>query len=366
MATARVLPSGRWRCLVFDGMENGKRKYKSFTAATKNDAELQAKQYLSDPTRKQSKDTITVKDAIERYITVKTGVLSPATIRGYRQMQRTRFSTIENEDIFTLNTEKMQKFVSSTTMNASAKTTANAYGLLTASVAMFRPDAIFRVTMPKKAAKRKSAPSDGDVQTLYKEADGELKLCIALAAFGSMRRGEICALKYSDIEGNAIYIHKDMVMDENNHFQIKNMPKTSDSVRIVQLPDSIIKMIGTGKPENFIVNLTPSAITIAFMRLRDRLGINIRFHDLRHYYASIGAVLNIPDNYVADFGGWRRGSSVMKEIYQGVIQDAKSQYAAMLNKHFECLLSDKKSENATQNATRKIKTPVNTGALTSR
>ena len=74
MATARVLPSGQWRCLVFDGMENGKRKYKSFTAATKNDAELQAKQYLADPSRKSRDRKLTVKDAIERYISSKEGV----------------------------------------------------------------------------------------------------------------------------------------------------------------------------------------------------------------------------------------------------------------------------------------------------
>ena len=88
MATARVLPLGKWRCLVFVGKgDDGKRKYKSFTADNKNDAELAAKLYLSDPDRKKKSNSITVKDALERYITVKTGVLSPATIRGYRQMQ---------------------------------------------------------------------------------------------------------------------------------------------------------------------------------------------------------------------------------------------------------------------------------------
>ena len=39
MATAKKLKSGSWRCLVYDCMEDGKRKYKSFTAPTKKEAE---------------------------------------------------------------------------------------------------------------------------------------------------------------------------------------------------------------------------------------------------------------------------------------------------------------------------------------
>ena len=47
MATAKKLPSGKYRCLIYIGMENEKRKYKSFTANTKKEAEFLATQYLS-------------------------------------------------------------------------------------------------------------------------------------------------------------------------------------------------------------------------------------------------------------------------------------------------------------------------------
>ncbi len=45
MASAKKLPSGSWRVNLFIGTEDGKRKYKSFTAATKREAEFQAAQY---------------------------------------------------------------------------------------------------------------------------------------------------------------------------------------------------------------------------------------------------------------------------------------------------------------------------------
>ena len=47
MATAKKLPSGSWRCLVYTGTDiNGRRKYKSFTAGTKREAEYLATQYM--------------------------------------------------------------------------------------------------------------------------------------------------------------------------------------------------------------------------------------------------------------------------------------------------------------------------------
>ena len=354
MATARVLPSGKWRCLVFIGIgDDGKRKYKSFTGDTKNDAELQAKLFLRDPqNKKDSINAITVKDAIDRYIKAKDGVLSPSTIRGYKAMQKTRYAMIENVKISKLTTEKMQKFISETAKECKPKYTANVYGLLTASVAMFRPDAVFRTTLPSKPVKRLKSPSDDAIQKLFRSADGDLKVCIALAAFGSMRRGEVCALKHKDISGNIVTVHADIVMDADNNEVYKDMPKNSDSIRIVRLPDEVVKLIADGKPDEFITHYTPTGISNAFRKLRNELGIDdIRFHDLRHYYASIGAVLGVPDIYVADFGGWKRGSPVLKQTYQNVMTDATERYSSLMTNHFNSLISGEKHNSIEQNAT---------------
>lgn len=339
MATARKLASGKWRILVFDRMENGKRKYKSFVADTKNDAELAAKLYLKDPARNKDKSDISVKDAIERYINSKTNVLSPSTIRAYRQMQRTRYDSINGESIYKLDSERMQKYISAiAATDISAKSVSNAYGLLSSSVAMFRPDAVFRITLPKKSRKRQNAPSDKDVQILFERANGDLKTCIALSAFGSMRRGEICALKHGDVNGCAVYVHADIVANENNEYEYKDMPKTAESVRTINLPQNIIDMLGDGKPDEFIFSFPPHWITRNFINLRNDLGINIRFHDLRHYYASIGAALGIPDIYTARSGGWKPNSPVMKEVYQNNMHDAEMLYSEILNDHFSSII----------------------------
>ncbi len=68
MATAKKLPSGHWRVNLFIGKElDGKRKYKSFTAETKKEAEFMAAQYNLE--RKENKaHKFTLHEAIERYI----------------------------------------------------------------------------------------------------------------------------------------------------------------------------------------------------------------------------------------------------------------------------------------------------------
>ena len=336
MPTAKKQKSGNWRCRVYSYTDlDGKKHYESFTARTKREAERDALQFLSDQKTRRAED-ISVADAIDRYITSKTGVLSPATIHGYRAMQRVNYKEIGKRSIYNLNTEDMQIFISGRVKSGlSAKSVKNVYGLLYASIGMFRPDVVFRVSLPKIVYERKSAPSNEDIQTLFSQANGHLKLCIALAAFGSLRRGEICALQYGDIHGNTVYVHADMVIHEGGGFEYKEIPKTSDSVRFVSMPPEVLKLVGNGHKTDFIIPMTPSAVSCAFRKLRDRLGIKIRFHDLRHYYASVGAVLGVPDTYLSEFGGWRRGSSVLKQVYQNTFSQASHDFSQKMVDYFE-------------------------------
>ena len=335
MATAKKLPSGSFRVRVYSHTDHtGKKIYESFTAPTKGEAELKALEWKNGKKRHISSD-LTIAQAIDGYITAKEGVLSPSTIRGYRKMQRNNYRTIEKRPIKKISTEELQIFVSNLSKSLNPKSVANIYGLLSSSLSFYMPENAFKVSLPKKIKKRPISPSDGDIQTLFGEAQTELKKCIALAAFGSLRRGEICALTFGDIEGNTVHITKDMVQDKDNQWVIKNMPKTSDSIRDVSYPDEVIELLGHGEKEEKVIKYqNPGSITQCFTKLRDRLGLSIHFHDLRIYFCSIGAVLNIPTNYLEDFGGWRRGSNVMKQTYQNSISDKREEYSNIMQDHF--------------------------------
>ena len=66
MAKAKKLPSGNWNVKVFPHIENGKRKYESFTAESKAEAEYLASQFKHEKEERQS-GNITVKEAMDRY-----------------------------------------------------------------------------------------------------------------------------------------------------------------------------------------------------------------------------------------------------------------------------------------------------------
>jgi len=355
MATARRLPSGSWRARAYSHTdENGKKIYMSFTASTKTQAESLANKFADN--RQRSSGTVkTVKQCIEQYITVKTESLSPSTIRSYRNLQKKYYKELENKDIYKLTNADVQIMVNNLKGTLSEKSIKNVVKFFTAVISYFDEDIKFKVSLPQKeinddisTVEDRKAPSNDDVILLFKMASPWMQKCIALAAFSGIRRGEIAAIKYKDIlrDRNKIFIHRAFTMDENDNWILKP-PKTEGSIRLVNIPEEVIKLLGDGDPEDFIINYNPNTISKMFIKLRDRMGIDIRFHDLRHYYASIGAVLGIPDIVLADFGGWTHNSPVMKEVYQDKITDIAEGYSKKMNSYFSDLLNEKETKSMT-------------------
>ena len=334
MPKAKKLPSGSWRCRVYSYTDaDGKKHQESFTAPTKAEAEMMAAEYAAKKRTCNVRRDLTVKEAIDGYIKAKEAVSSPSTIRGYRQMQRCHYDNINSKKIRSLTSEDMQLFISElVNKELSPKSVRNIYALLTSSVALYDDFAHFRVTLPTKQKKRPESPSDEAVQALYEAASPQMKVCIALGC-RSVRRGEISALKYEDIVNGVAHIHADMVKDSNGKWIYKEIPKTSESDRFIKVPD-------LGEGEGFVVKWTPDSITKRFIELRNSLGLTIRFHDLRHYFASTAAVLQIPDIYTADLGGWQRDGKTMKSVYQNNIKSMSDYYANKLEDHIAGILKE--------------------------
>ena len=342
MPTAKKQPSGRWKVRVYSHIDpDGKQHYKTFTASTKAEAEQMAARFSNKADRAEYSD-LTVAEAVDGYITAKEGVLSPSTIRGYRQILKNYFGSIGHRRIRKLTSADVQTWVSELAKNWSSKTTMNAYGLLTSSVALYAPEISWRVKLPPREKKRAQSISDAEVVALYNAADGDLKIAIGLSAFGSLRRGEICALEYQDILPDGIYVHSDLVRDDAGKWIKKDLPKTLDSVRIVRtVPESVLALIGTGEPSERVVKFLPNSITQAFIKLRDSLGIKFRFQDMRGFFASSAPLVGgISDIDLADFGGWKRGSNVIREHYMKNMEDQTREAARKMREHFDDLLQN--------------------------
>ena len=325
MATAKKQKSGKWMCQVFTGYtyKDGKRKreYKAFTADTKREAEFLATQFLIKKEEEQTK-SITVGEAISRYITTKESVLSPSTIKGYRQMEKIWYKDIADVLLGDLTRETLQIWISDLTKEHSPKSVNNAYSLLRPAIKMFS-DVNLTVTLPERRPLEYRLPTQDELKMLLDMAKGRryLRLAIMLAAYCSLRRGEIMALEYEDIDHKAktIHVKSDIVEGDDGRWH-KKMPKDKYSIRSVPAPQFVLDEIGTGK--GTIFNCSPHYPTKEFKRLATKAGMpEMRFHDLRHFYASYLHAQGIPDAYIEKFGGWSPGSPVMKRIYRGTIDE---------------------------------------------
>lgn len=332
MAYYEKLPSGSYRYQVCVTV-NGKRKRKSFTGKTKKEALFKMTDWLkNNQTIIDSKSTLNT--AVESYIDSRKNVLSPSTITGYRKIQKIfiKDKPIGKIEIDRLRNEDLQIFVNEISKNKSPKYVKNVYSFIQSAIKAANPNSNYVVTLPKSKPIERNIPDDEEIKKLMELADDELKKAIMLAAFGTMRRGEICSATYEDIKENTIHVHTDMVKDENGKWIIKDMPKTASSDRFIPLPDFVITFLGNGTGQ--IIISKPDTISNRFRKLRKKAGLNCRFHDLRHYAASLMHSIGIPDQYIMERGGWS-SDSVLKSVYRNTLKDKNNEFSDKTNKYFQ-------------------------------
>ena len=339
MAKAKKLPSGNWRVLVYAGKENGKPKYKSFTAPTRREAEAMAATYTLDRKDREN-GKMTVKQAIDRYADAKEGVLSPSTLRQYRAMANRDFKRLWNIPLEKLTQEMVQQEVSRESKTHSPKSVRNMHGLLSAALKMFAPDIALHTTLPQKIKPTYITPSENDVQRLIELAkDTKMEIPVLLAATGSLRRSEVSALTGADVTDIGITVSKAMVQDDKGEWVIKQ-PKTSAGYRFVPLPPQVIqklKACGDGP----VTTLTPEQITKGLHRILKANGLPLfRFHDLRHYYASALHALGVPDKYIMLYGGWE-SENVLHGIYEHTLPEKRKSTQSIVVDHFESIIQHK-------------------------
>ena len=235
----------------------------------------------------------------------------------------------------------------------SPKTCRNLHGLLSAALEMYHPDFRLKTNMPKKTKNEIHIPTEVELQCLLSRSRGTpLFLPIILAFSMGLRRGEICGLRWKDInlEKHTIHVHTSLVQNEKKEW-VEKPPKTYAGNRILDIPPFVYDELEKLYPEqknSRITDLMPDNITNMFPGLLRRSGLrHFRFHDLRHYYASIMLANNVPDKYAMKRMG-HATNSMLKNVYQHIITQKDQEVTVVMNNFFLDI-----SNNATQNATRK-------------
>lgn len=332
MPIAKKLPSGSYRCLKFAGYEyidgKKKRKYESFTAATKEEAELLAAQWANKKTSRP--ENITIDDALKKYIASRENVLSPSTIRGYNASLN-RFDMIKDLRIRSLKQYDVQMWVSDLSARLKPKTVKNTYGLLTAALSFVAPDTKLDIRLPAMIRKEYYMPPDEDFQKVLQTADEETWLAMMLARYYSLRIGEICALEPSDLQKNVLTIRRAMVHTKDNQWTVRERPKTDDSYRSLIITEPLLSRFKASGDK--LSTLNPNSLANRFRRAVRRARVEpFNFHILRHMFATSAAMNGVPDFFTAKMGGWNQNSSVLKSVYQNIRNDDFRRQMDVMNK----------------------------------
>lgn len=287
---------------------------------------------------------MTLGEAIDAYIAVKSSVLSPSTIKNYKAFRRTGMQHLMGVPLQRITQSDLQAAINVEAATLAAKTVRNHYGVITATMAMYVPNIRMNITLPQRQKPDICIPAEKDIKLILNAAkDTPMDAPLHLAACCGMRRGEICALKWSDInfKKNTLTIRSAVVYDENEQL-VEKAPKTKAGKRTVyMLPvvaDSLKRTKATqeaeGEKSSNVVPLTPAAMINRFIRLQTKLDIpKFRFHDLRHYTVSVMLLLNIPKKYIADYVG-HETENMIDQVYGHIMQEKKASFTDQLQDYF--------------------------------
>ena len=362
MATAKKLPSGSWRVQLYVGKgPDGKRQYLSFTRPTKKEAEYEALQYqLHYKEVSRDATAMTFQEAAEKYIKSKDGVLSPATIRGYDIILRNHLQSLMPLRLNRITPAMVQEAVNEESKpyadargrkhTPTPKSVRNIYGFLSAVMRTYHPSLQLDITLPQKEYMEQQYLESEQIAVLLKAIQGsEMEIPVLLALWLSLRSSEVTGLTWGCVDFNrgTITVQRARVRDKDNRW-VEKTTKTTNSTRTISTPPYIMDLLqkkrGDASPDDFVVGIKGNCLYQRLKTILKKNGLpDIRFHDLRHTNASVMALLNVPDIYAQQRGGWAT-PGVMKKVYQHTMASKRNSVDQAIDSYFLSLLETQEAE----------------------
>lgn len=332
MATnAKKLPSGKWRANQFIGIIDGKKKFKSFTADTKKEAELLAANFADEITKRPTQD-MTLKEAIEKYISIKENVISPSTVRGYTVIKESYLPNLMKIKLSKLNQETIQQEFNDFAKKYSPKTCRNAHGLVSSVLKMYLPALQLHTTLPQRERNDIYVPDEREVSDILKLVIGNrLEIPFILATQCGLRESEISALKTTNINEDNIMIKEALVAGIKG--ECLKGPKSYSGYRKIPISKEMfnILMNAADNKTKRITSMSGNDISSSWGKFRSKnnIDIHLNFHALRHHFASVCLLMGMPQKYVAELMG-HSSLDMIERVYQHTFPSAMEQYAQQL------------------------------------
>lgn len=192
----------------------------------------------------------------------------------------------------------------------------------------------------KRGLKKESypMPTDKEISVIIASRDIPFGLYPYMALLTGLRREELLALTYDDIDfdNQIITINKAIVFEHNR--PVISPTKTKASIRDVIIPDDLLAILKNTKTSGYIfpstndINapMTEQMFRRAYKRYQNETGITVTSHSLRHGYATLLYDANIDVKQAQQQLGHSKSSTTM-DIYTHIRDSKKQQSADKLN-----------------------------------
>lgn len=284
--------------------------------------------------RKDDKEQVTLQQACQSFVETRKNALSPSTIRGYNYIIKNRFQSLMERNVSDITESDWIVAVNKEAAVCSPKTMKNAWGFIASvlrkELKMVPPD----VTLPQIPPNERPFLSAEQIKVFVDAIKGTEVEIAALLALSSMRRSEICALRWEnvDLKNRLIHIKGAAVYDESEVLVQKKTNKNTSSTRTIPIMmDELYNALEAAKqPSGLVVTCAPNVIRNRINRICENNGLpKVGTHGLRHSFASLAKHIGMPEQLTMQIGGWS-DYQTMRKIYTHISQkDADSYKNAM-------------------------------------
>lgn len=285
--------------------------------------------------------------------------LSPTTKAEYeRRTKKDLIPRFGKKKICEITHADIQEYMNEYGKNHSEKTSKNMLFLLSTIFSHAIKHSKIRKDNPCKGiVLNRTEPTDYNIytveemQTFLNAVSGhELEIPIVLASLCGLRLSEVCGLKWKDIDfaKKKIFVRRAAVVV--NAEVIIKVPKSKRSIRTIAMPEYVSRVLQQRRnmPEAFVFPgkdggpANGNALSKRIARYRKKLGFpHTRFHDLRHFNATVMLESGVPDKQSAMHLG--HSDVNMTKKYQHILQCVEDRPAKVIDSIFN---SEKEKESS--------------------
>lgn len=331
--TAKRLPSGSWTCRVrIDGQDI------SITRPTQKEAVAAAMAIKAGiiENAKQPLGNKTLLAAIDLWLESNRDRLSPSTVRGYITCRDNGFPTLMRMKCSAITDRQISQAVNAECRKYKAKTVVNRWRFI-AQVLTWATGKTYPTKLPQVVRPDIDFLDRQELDLFLEYIKGKPVEITALLAISSLRRSEIAALDWEnvDLKHRWIRVRGAMVPDADHQFVKKETTKNTTSRRDVPIIDPLFDALSAVENKTGpVVKVHPATMLTQINRACAGAGVpEVGCHGLRHSFASLCHILNIPPQVAMEIGGWA-DRTTMDRIYTHVSKRDKNSYENAFTAHF--------------------------------